>query len=57
MICRGLARFAWFIFLVNIVKKITEWEKRGKMWQVEAVNRNKNVVKIGGFYYDGYFNT
>ncbi len=23
------------------------------MWQVEAVNRSKNVVRIEGFYYSG----
>ncbi len=31
MIYRVLTRFAWFNFLMNIVKKITEWAKRGKM--------------------------
>jgi len=51
-----LARFARFIFLINIVKKITEWVKQGKMWQVEAVNHSKNVVEIGQAYYDCFPN-
>ena len=30
---------------------VTEIPKRGKMRQVVAVNRSKNVVEIGGSYY------
>ena len=57
MICRGLARFAWFVFFVEIVKNVTKMANRGKTWHIDSVNRSKNVVGIGGFYYCGYLSS
>ena len=42
---------------MSIVKKITEWAKQGKMWQVEAMKRSKIVVRIGGIYYCIYLSS
>ncbi len=53
MICRVLARFAEFSFMVEIVKNVTGLANRGKLGQVDAVKSSKNVVGIGGFYYCG----
>ena len=52
-ICRVLARFAGFAFSVEIVKNVTEMANRGKTGHIDSVNRSKNVVGIGGFYYCG----
>lgn len=50
-----LARFAEFAFSVEIVKNVTEMANRGKTGHIDSVNRSKNVVGIGGFYYCGIF--
>jgi len=56
LICRVLARFADCSGSQKIVKDFTEKAKQGKMWQVEAAKRSKNVVGIGGFYYSQNLN-
>lgn len=38
---------------MEIVKNVTELANRGKTGQVGSVNRSKNVVGIGAFYYCG----
>lgn len=53
MICRVLARFAGSEIFTEIVKNVTEIANRGKMGHIDSVNRSKNVVGIGGFYYCG----
>jgi len=36
---------------VEIVKNVTKMANRGKTGHIDSVNRSKNVVGIGGFYY------
>lgn len=36
---------------MEIVKNVTETANRGKTGHIDSVNRSKNVVGIGGFYY------
>ena len=55
LICRVLTRFAQFAFSVEIVKNVTKMANRGKTGHIDSVNRSKNVVGIGGFYYSGFF--
>ena len=38
---------------MEIVKNVTELANRGKTGHIDSVNRSKNVVGIGGFYYCG----
>ena len=42
-------------FSVEIVKNVTKMPNRGKTGHIDSVNRSKNVVGIGGFYYCGFF--
>ena len=44
-------RFARFEISVKIVKNVTEMANRGKTGHIDSVNRSKNVVGIGDFYY------
>lgn len=39
---------------MEIVKNVTEMANRGKTEHIDAVNRSKNVVGIGEFYYCGF---
>lgn len=48
LICRDLPSISDAYFHPSLCHKNP---KRSKMWQIDAVNRSKNVVGIGGGYY------
>ena len=49
--CPDLPKAHFRHILSNDREKIAN---RGKMWQIAAANRSKNVVKMGKFYYRGF---
>ena len=52
LICRDLPSISDAYFHPSLCHKNP---KRSKMWQIDAVNRSKNVVEIAYSYYCDYF--
>lgn len=46
-----LPSISWHIFCPSLCHRNP---KRGKMWQIDAVNRSKNVVEIESSYYRSF---